>query len=125
MGSERIWYHKKGTTRPNLVELHGFCDIHTDGTVLATSEFTGGTFTGDTGVYTLTLEQAYAGVVAIHATMEAATAVDLVPQVKSRDVVSAKTVVFDVNAGATPTDPSAACRLYVTLILKRSNASSF
>lgn len=125
MGTERVWYKKVGTTRPQLVELHGYCDIHTDGTVLSTSDFTGGTWTGDTGVYTLTLAQAYAGVVAIHATVEAATAVDLVAQVKSRDVVTAKKVVIDLNAGAIPTDPSAACRIYLTLVLKRSNATSF
>ena len=122
---ERIWYPKHGTTRPNVVEMHGYCDIETNGTVLTTSQFTGGTFTGDTGVYTLTLEQPYAGVLAIHCTWEAGTAIDLVPQVKSQ-TPSTGVIVFDANAGPTPTDPSGTVhRMYVTLVLKRFSSTAF
>jgi len=61
----------------------------------------------NTGVYTITLADKYSSMVSAVATVQAATAVDLVAQVKSIDVNSAGTVVLNINAGATPTEPAA------------------
>lgn len=76
-----------------------------------------------TGEYTITLSDKYNAMVACHLTMEAATAVDLVPQVKSTDVSGAKTIVVNLNAGATPTDPSAVCKLHVSIFMRNSSVA--
>lgn len=74
-----------------------------------------------TGEYTITLSDGYVALLACNLTAQAATAVDLVPQIKSNDVVSAKTVVFRMLAGATATDPSAACVVHVRLLMRDSS----
>lgn len=103
-----------------LVLLHGNVTIAADASV-GTSTFPGGTFTKTgTGEYTLTLEDSYVSLLGAQASLLAATAVDLVPQIKSADVVTAKTVTINLNAGATPTNPAAACTLYLSLALKNS-----
>ena len=51
-----------------------------------------------TGEYTLTLPDKYMKCLAAQVTLEAATAVDLVAQIKSIDVTSAKTIVINLNA---------------------------
>lgn len=76
-----------------------------------------------TGVYTITLQDGYVALIAGLVTVKAATAVDLVAQIKSYDVVTAKTVVIDLNAGATPTEPSAVTEIHFALILSNSTAS--
>jgi hypothetical protein len=111
------------TLRRGVVQLFGWVDIHTDGTVLTTSKFTGGAWTGDAGVYTLTLEDKYIRLVGCSALVKAGTAVDLVPQLKSETVATTKLVVFDLNTGATPTDPSAVCSIFVTLWLENSDGN--
>lgn len=73
-----------------------------------------------TGAYTITLEDAYPALLSCNLTVMAATAVDLVPQIVSADVVSAKTIVFKLLTGATATDPSAACKVQVMIVLKNS-----
>lgn len=78
----------------------------------------------DTGVYTITLEDKYNACLAACATVQAATAVDLVAQVKSVDVTSAKTVVLNLNAGATPTEPSAVTVVNFVLVLQNSSTPS-
>lgn len=60
-----------------------------------------------TGEYTITLDQAYTYCVAVNATVQAAVAVDLKAQIKSVDVVTAKTIVINLLAVATPTEPAA------------------
>lgn len=74
-----------------------------------------------TGVYTITLEDAYNYCLSALATVQAATAVDLVAQIKSVDVSSTKTVVIDLNAGATPTEPAAVTVINFCLILQNSS----
>lgn len=104
-----------------LVMLSGSVSIAADASVSASS-FPFGTITKTgTGAYTLTLADKYSSVVSIQATLEAAVAVDLVPQVTSADVSSAKTVVFSLNTGATPTNPSAVCKLHILLLVKNSS----
>lgn len=74
-----------------------------------------------TGVYTITLEDSYTALLSACASVKAATAVDLVAQIKSHDVSSAKTVVIDLNAAATPTEPSAVTEIHFVLMLRNSS----
>lgn len=73
------------------------------------------------GEYTVTLAQPYNSENCINFQLMAATAVDLVPQLKSVDVVTAKTIVVRLLAGATATEVAAAATLYMNAVL---NASS-
>lgn len=115
----------QGSIERGVVVLAGILDIHSDASVLSTSFFAGGTFTkSGTGEYTLTLTDKYNELLACSLTVEAATAVDLVPQIDNHDVSSAKTIVFNLNAAATPTNPSAVCKVHVLLVLKNSSVSS-
>lgn len=76
-----------------------------------------------TGEYTITLEDIYNSVVSMNANLLAATAVDLVPQFKSQTVSTTKLVVINLNAGATPTEPAAACTVHFSLFLTNSSLS--
>lgn len=106
-----------------LVGIHGYIDIAADASV-SSSSVRGGTVTKTgTGAYTLTLEDQYVAIESVQLTLQAATAVDLVPQVVSQDVVgTAKTIVFRLNAAGSATDPSAVCRVYIAALLKNSTA---
>lgn len=73
------------------------------------------------GEYTITLDQTYNSLMACHATYEAATAVDLIPQIKSTAVSTSKTIVIRLLTGATATDPSAAGKLNVSIFLRNSS----
>lgn len=73
-----------------------------------------------TGVYTVTLQDSYVALLSANLQVKAATAVDLVAQVKSYDVTTAKTIVIDLNAGATPTEPSAVTEIHFALYLRNS-----
>jgi hypothetical protein len=73
------------------------------------------------GVYTITLEDKYTALVAANVSVKAATAVDLVAQIKTHDVASARTVVIDLNAAATPTEPSAVTEIHFALFLRNSS----
>lgn len=75
------------------------------------------------GEYTITLDAPYNALVSAGFEIQAATAVDLVPQMKSNDVVTAKTVVIRLLAGATATDPSAILVVNVDLFLRNSSVS--
>lgn len=73
-----------------------------------------------TGVYTVTLQDSYVALLSANLQVKAAVAVDLVAQVKSYDVTTAKTIVIDLNAGATPTEPSAVTEIHFALYLRNS-----
>jgi hypothetical protein len=74
----------------------------------------------NTGEYTITLEDSYVALQACTATVQAAVAVDLVAQIASHDVVTAKTIVLNLNAGATPTEPSAVTVVHFQAELRNS-----
>jgi hypothetical protein len=105
----------------NLTGIHGVISINSSAAV------TGSTIRGasvaktGTGLYTITLDDSYPALESAQFTLLAATAVDLVPQIVSADVVSAKTIVVRLNTGATATDPSAACQIHVALRLRNSS----
>lgn len=75
------------------------------------------------GTYTITLQDSFPSLVSAQLTYQAATAVDLVPQVKSVDVVTTKQIVVVLNTGATPTEPSAAGVINVLFLMKNSSVS--
>lgn len=87
------------------------------------SETIQGATVAQTGVgeYTITLAESYNAIMSVQLQVQAATAVDLVPQVKSVDVVTAKTIVFRLLTGATATDPSAALVVYAAILLRNSS----
>jgi hypothetical protein len=71
-----------------------------------------------TGEYTITLEDSYYAVLAATATVQAAVAVDLVAQVKS---AASSSVVVNLLAGATPTEPSAVTVVNFVLVMQNSS----
>ena len=75
-----------------------------------------------TGEYTITLQNRYPALISAVATVQAATAVDLVAQIDNHDVNSATpVVVLNLNAGATPTEPSSVTVVNFVLILTNSS----
>jgi len=107
----------------NLTGLHGIISINSSAAV--TGETINGATVAKTGTgeYTITLDDKYPAIEACELQLEAATAVDLVPQVVSTDVVGAKTIVFKLLAGSTATNPSAACKVHVALRLRNSSVA--
>lgn len=122
--ANRYLKQHKGHMNTGVVLLEGRLDIHTDASVLSTTDFLGGAITKTgTGEYTITLEDTYNKLLACNLTLSAATPVDLVPQVTSEDVDGAKTIVFSLCAAAVATDPSAATSVYISLKLKDSSVA--
>lgn len=75
-----------------------------------------------TGEYTVTLEDKYTALISGTATVQAATAVDLVAQIDNHDVTAATpVVVMNLNAAAVPTEPAAVTVVHFTLILQNSS----
>lgn len=78
-----------------------------------------------TGEYTITLEDRYKALVSATATVQAATAVDLVAQIDNHDVSAATpVVVLNLNAAATPTEPAAVTVVNFLLVLQNSSTPS-
>jgi hypothetical protein len=75
-----------------------------------------------TGEYTITLDQTWASLVSATASIAMSTPTDLQPQWGAIDVASAKTLVLQALAGATPTDiaSNAANRVHFCLWVKRT-----
>lgn len=74
----------------------------------------------DVGEYTLTLSDKYYALKGVSALVKHSSAVDIRMQLKSEDVDGAKTIVFLLLTGATPTDLSASAKLMLKLELKNS-----
>jgi hypothetical protein len=121
--ANRNFTQVQGALTRSLVLLTGKVEIAADASVTSDSIIGAAVTKTATGVYTITLEDKYSALMSANVTLKAATAVDLVPQIVSDDVVSAKTVVVRLNADATATDPSAACTLNVFLVLKNSSVT--
>lgn len=121
----RIFRKPEGLLESRVVFLMGSIPIGSDASVTTATTIAGATVTKTaTGAYTITFADPYASALCCVATLQAATAVDLVPQVVSFDPTNTtKTVVIKLLAGATATDPSAACRLNVFIALKNSEVS--
>jgi len=106
-----------------LTAVKGYVDIAADASVSASSVVGGVVTKTGTGEYTLTLTDKYNAIVNANLTLQAATAVDLVPQIVSQDVSGAKTVVFKLLTGATATNPAAVCRVYINLEMRNSSVA--
>jgi len=79
-------------------------------------------YTVATGEYTITLADQYPACISAVATVQAATAVNLVAQIEAVDVSAATpTVRINLNAGATPTEPSAVTVVNFVLVLQNSS----
>lgn len=76
-----------------------------------------------TGAYTITLEDAYPACISAVATVQAATAVDLVAQVSSVDAPG-KSVVVKLLTAATAVEPSAVTVVNFCLLLQNSSLPS-
>lgn len=118
--ASKLWNRLRGSLEIESVIISGKVSIAADASV--SSETLKGASVARTaaGVYTITLDQAYSSCLSAVITFQAATAVDLVPQVVSSDVTSAKTVVVRLHTGGVATDPAAVCSLNVFLLLKNS-----
>lgn len=77
-----------------------------------------------TGEYTVTLDDAFTSLVGANFQVLAATAVDLVAQIKSETVATTKKVIFNMNAGATPTDTANGVTQDVFMTLALINTSA-
>lgn len=77
------------------------------------------------GQFTITLTDSYLALVSAVATIQMNSATDLVPQWGAIDVVTAKTLVLNTNAVATPTDiaSNANNRVFFELVLRNSNVT--
>lgn len=73
------------------------------------------------GQYTFTLADTYSMEQSVVFRVLAATPVDLIPQIKSIDVVTAKTIVVSLLTGATPTEIAANTTLQMNAVLNQSS----
>jgi len=75
------------------------------------------------GEYTVTLSDAWTSLIGARLQVLAATAIDLVPQLKSETVASTKLVVFNMLAGATPTETANGVTqdVFLELVLKNTS----
>jgi len=104
-----------------LCAIHGQILIAADASVTSTT-IIGATVTKTgTGEYTIVLDSSYQALMSLQASLSAAVAVDLVAQFGAADVVTARTIVVRLNTGATPTNPSAVCRINVAILLRDSS----
>ena len=121
--ANRNFHQMKGSLDRGMVFMSGKINIASNAAV-TNDTIVGAVVTKTaTGVYTITLEDQYTELKSAQVCFGAATAVDLVAQLVSDDVVTAKTVVLRLHAGGVATDPSAACFVYVELMLKNSSVT--
>lgn len=107
-----------GSAFTGMVDVDGYVALNASAAVVAASCVLPGMLTvtkTNTGEYTFVVNQAFKKAFP-KVQFAATTAVDLVAQVTSVTVTSsATTVVVKLLAGATPTNPSAACGIYFHL----------
>lgn len=77
----------------------------------------------DVGELTLTLSRKWPFHLWTKAMLKSATPQDLIPQVETSTLVSAQTTKIRLLTGATPTDPTSACTLYVGMWFRDSSVS--
>lgn len=104
-----------------LTSLHGIIELDSSGDIVSSSIRGATVAKTGTGEYTVTFADKYHALMWCGLTVEAATPVDLVPQILSTDVAGDKTIVFSLLAGATPTDPAAACKVHFNSFLRNSS----
>ena len=95
-----------------LTSVHGIIELSAAGAVVSETIQGATVAKTGTGEYTVTLDDKFNALMDVQLTLEAAVPVDLVPQILSTDVSGTKEIVFSLLAGATPTDPSAVCKVH-------------
>lgn len=120
--ANKRWYQFLFSKTPMLVSIHGSISIAADASIISTNIKGATAAKTGTGEYTITLSEKYPSFKSFSVQLLAATAVDLVPQVLSA-TVSTGVIVININAGATPTNPSATCTLYFEGLLSNSSNS--
>lgn len=73
------------------------------------------------GRYTVTLQDKYMKLAAFDVAILSASPQDLVPQLVSESVASAKTIVFRTNAVGVETNPSSGTVLFIRIDVKNSS----
>ncbi len=97
----------------------------TDSTFTQLASFAGMTLSQlSLGTYQVAMSNSYACLMSPSIILQRATAVDLLPQIQSSDVLVAKTVVFRLQAGATPTNMTTSDKLFIGLTLRNSANSN-
>jgi hypothetical protein len=119
--ANRNFHQFKGSLDRGMVHVQGVISIAAGGAV-SSEDMVGASVTKtDTGAYSIVLEDTYQSAKAVEMHIESAVDVDMRTQVKSVDVVSAKTIAFKTLVGAVPTDSVAACKIHVFIALKNSS----
>ncbi len=105
-----------------LTGIHGSISIASSTTGVSSQSLNGAT-AARTGVgeITITLQDKFPELLACDFRIQSATAQDLVPHIKSVDVVTAKTIVVRLLTGATAADPASAIVLYMNALLRNSS----
>jgi hypothetical protein len=114
--------HKCGS----IVMLHGKISITaTTGAVSAydSNLDLASVVAGAGGLYTLTLNDKFAELISCHVTVQAASAVDCVCQIRSHDVVSEKTIVLDLLKAAVSTEAEADLVLHICIMSRDTSVS--
>lgn len=111
----------KGSLDRGIVFVQGVISIAAGGAVSSEDLVGASVSKTGTGAYSIVLEDTYQSAKAVTLQLESATDVDMGVQVKSVDVSSAKTIAIKTLVGATATDPVAACKIHVLLVLKNSS----
>ena len=104
-----------------LTSVHGIIELSAAGAVVSETIQGATVAKTGTGEYTVTLDDKFNALMDVQLTLEAAVPVDLVPQILSTDVSGTKEIVFSLLAGATPTDPSAVCKVHFKAFLRNSS----
>lgn len=109
---------------PMLTSIQGTVSIASSTTGVTAQAMNGATAarTG-VGTITITLADGYNAFLGAQFTVQSASAQDLVPQIASVDVVSAKTVVVKLLTAAAPADPASAIVLNVHIMVRNSSVS--
>lgn len=111
----------KGLLERGVVVLAGKVNIDDDASVLSCTIKGASVAKTATGTYTITLEDKFTDLLSCNVTLESSVAVDMVPQLVSSDVSSAKTIVVKLLTDAAAADPGDVCALNVCVVLKDSS----
>lgn len=123
--ASRIWNTTQALNKQVKIIAGSFSIAASGGAATKTAGLGWSVAKSATGEYTITLEDSYPALISATATTEAATPVDLVAQIDNHNVSAATpTVVLNLNAGATPTEPSAVTSVHFILVLQNSTVPS-
>jgi hypothetical protein len=116
-------FSRKQALEREVKEIYAQITIGAAGAVTATSgEGVASAAETSTGVYTLTLQDKYMGLMQADVSIQSAAAQDLIAHLQSQDVAGAKTIVFRTQtAAAVAAEPSSGSILRVRLDLKNSS----